>query len=417
MVIQEFVYRILQFMNVCIVYCVVQIVRCALLSYAVFAFICLVRKTVFKNRVFLKGALWSLMIPVLFAGRMKFFYESENNRPLFWRWTSIGMNHSWVCWLYLCGIFVYAFLLLHKRIRLEKMVAGMKKGKVGGTLIYVTELPVTPFTVGVLRPRIVMPEIILKDYSKEESDLILLHEKTHIRLGHLLFYLLWDILCALFWINPLLTKGAEFFREDLEEICDWVTIKRSGKKAYAYGQLLVKCMRILQMESEEFNLYAAFAEDKEFGYVRQRVKRIAGYKPYRRIMAAAVAAAAVLGVAGTGVWLNSVSYDRYNESDAMLVYGYDGKNVTFFDNSDTLCQMISHDDSYVYVNREAFESFLGKNKAKGDIFIVFGGFYKLPGFGGGAASCIYETDSREEVVKIPYERPAEDWMMTLFKIL
>lgn len=42
--------------------------------------------------------------------------------------------------------------------------------------------------------------------------------------------------------------------------------------------------------------------------------------------------------------------------------------------------MISYDDSYVYVDSEAFEYFCMKNNAAGDVFIVFGGFHKLPGF-------------------------------------
>lgn len=50
-------------------------------------------------------------------------------------------------------------------------------------------MPVTPSTMGVFRHKIVIPEIILKEYSREELQTILLHEKTHIRLGHLLFYL------------------------------------------------------------------------------------------------------------------------------------------------------------------------------------------------------------------------------------
>ena len=54
-------------------YYAIQLVRCVLISFAVFAVILLLRKTLLKNRGFLKGALWSLLLPVLFAGKMKFF--------------------------------------------------------------------------------------------------------------------------------------------------------------------------------------------------------------------------------------------------------------------------------------------------------------------------------------------------------
>jgi len=54
--------------------------------------------------------------------------------------------------------------------------------------------------------------------------------------------------------------------------------------------------------------------------------------------------------------------------------------------------MISYDDKYVYVDREAFENFLCRNNAEGDICIAFGGFYKLPGLGGVAEICYYESN-------------------------
>lgn len=64
------------------------------------------------------------------------------------------------------------------------------------------------------------PEVILKEYDQKEFQAILLHEKTHIRLGHLLCYFLWDILRVLLWLNPFLGIGTKYFREDMEEICD-----------------------------------------------------------------------------------------------------------------------------------------------------------------------------------------------------
>jgi len=367
--------------------------------------------------VFLKGALWSLFIPVLFVGKMRFFYENRIGILLFSWWNEVCKIHVWVNWLYLCGILVYAIWLFYKKRRLKKMVTGMEKRKAADTFIYVTKMPVTPLTIGVFRPKIVMPEVILEEYNPKELQIILLHEKTHIRLGHLLFYFLWDILRVLLWLNPLLTIGTKFFREDLEEVCDRVTIQKSGEKAYGYGQLLLKSMKIVQAEKEEFNMFATFAGDKEYQNIRQRVIKIAKYRPYKGLAAAGLMAFSVLCMMGAVVWIKDCSYDRYNENDVMFTYGYDGKEVTFFDNSDCLHQMISYDDSYVYVDREAFENYLSGNNATGDICIVFGGYYKLPGVGGTGCSCYYEFGSKNRTVKIPYESPMGDWRVKLMKLL
>ena len=132
MTVQEFCNSGIQFLNLCSVYYVLQLVRCVLFSFVVFAFVYALRKTVLKNKVFLKGALWSLFIPVLFVGKMKFFYENKVGVKLFSRLTEMCMRHVWVCWLYLCGIFIYAALLFYRRKSLKKIVAGMKKRKIGG---------------------------------------------------------------------------------------------------------------------------------------------------------------------------------------------------------------------------------------------------------------------------------------------
>lgn len=246
MTVQEIVNSGISFLNLCAVYYVIQILKCVMVSCVIVAFVFLLRKTLLKNRVFLKGALWSLFLPVLFVGKIKFFYENTIGVILFSWWTEICKIHVWINWLYLCGVFLYAARLFYQKRKLKKLIAGMEKREVQGTRIYVAKMPVTPSTIGIFRPKIIMPEVILKEYDQKDLQTILLHEKVHIRSGHLLFYLLWDILRVILWLNPFLTIGTRYFRADMEEICDFVTIQRSQENAYTYGQLLLKSMRVLQ---------------------------------------------------------------------------------------------------------------------------------------------------------------------------
>ncbi len=407
----------ISFLNLAAFYYIIQLLKCVQISFVIFAFVFLLRKTLLKNRVFLKGTLWCLFLPVLFAGKIKFFYENPTGAILFSWWTEICKIHVWINWIYICGIFVYAARLFHKNRKLKKLVAGMEQKEVEGTCIYVTKLPVTPSAIGIIRPKIVMPEIMLKQYDQKDLQTILLHEKTHIQSGHLLFYFLWDILRVILWLNPFLTTGTSYFREDMEQICDLITIRKSRRSAYTYGQLLLKSMRILQTGREDFHMSVTFAGDKEYQNIRQRMTGIARYKPYRRSAVVSTLVVAILCVTATGIWIKNISYGRNIANDAVSAYGYDGKNVTFYDTSDVLRQMISYDNKFVYVNREAFENYLEAINGKGDIFIVFGGFYKLPGVGGIGCSCYYESGSKKQVVKIPYENPAGDWRVKLLKML
>lgn len=407
----------IQFLDFCAFYYTVQLIRCTLVSFAVFAAVILLRKTLLKNCVFLKGAIWASFIPVLFTGKMKIFDETGIGMVFSNCWRAIGKYHVWICRAYICGVFLYAVLLICKRRKMKKPVAGMEKREVNGTCIYVTDIPVTPFTIGIFRPKIVMPKVMLEEYDSEEIQTILLHERTHICLGHLLFYFSWDILRVLLWLNPLLTIGTRYFREDMEEICDWVTIRRSAGEAYSYGQMLLKSMRILQTESEGFNMFPAFAGDNEYRNILQRIRRIAGYKPYKKIAAVGTLIAVIFCVIGAVFAAKSVSYERNIEGGPTLIYGYENGNVTFVDYSDKLDQIISYDDNYVYVDREALDSFLHEKNAKGEIYIVFGGFQKLPGVGGFGYSCQYVNDTDEEIVQLPYYNYKDNWMMRLYRIL
>lgn len=407
----------IQFFNSCSVYYVVQLVRCVLLSFVVLALAFTLRKTVLKNRVFLKGALWSLFIPVLFIGKMKFFYENRIGVKFFSWLTEMCMSHTWICWLYLCGVFLYAALLFYRRRKLKKMAAGMEKRKVDCTVIYVTKTPVTPSTVGIFKPKIIMPEIILKRYGCKEFQTILLHEKTHIRLGHLWFYLLWDILRALLWLNPFLAISTKYFREDMEEICDLVTIKWSEGNAYAYGQLLLKSMRVLQAENKDFNMYATFTGDKEYQSVRQRVTRIAAYKPYKGIAAVGTLVVAMLCVAVMVFWTQNVSYARYNPLDYIVVYDME-TGTELVSDGEALREAVSYDESYIYIKAETFQELIKDSTVSNEnICFYCGGYYKLPRIGGGGGCGYLETaDLENGILKIEYVKQ-KDIFNRIFKML
>ena len=171
------------------------------------------------------------------------------------------------------------------------------------------------------------------------------------------------------------------------------------------------------MESQDFNMYAAFAGDKEYRNIRQRVTKIAGYRPYKKIAAVGTVTAAMLFSAGFMFGIKKVSYDRNIEDVHVLIYGYENGDVTYINNSDELYRMISYDGSYVYVDGEAFDRFVHENNVDGDIYIVFGGFQKLPGIGGFGHSCLYENDGEEKAVQIPYDNYIDEWLIKLYRML
>ena len=356
-----------------------------------------------------------LVIP--FLGRLKMFYENAAVLKATWRITAVTASWLWGDRIYMAGILLTAICIFGKRIRLQRTVSGMEKVMFENVRIYVTDMNITPFTVGLLKPKIVLPKVMADSYSKDELKSVIQHEQTHIRLGHLWFGFAWDMLRCLLWINPLLTVFQKHFRADMEDICDRVCIQSSRRTAHEYGMVLLKTLKLLSSKSEGKPPAVTYAGEREFADMKRRMGEIASFRPYRKKLCVGMLATAFLMFAAMLLAVHTHSYARCNESRDILVGNYDGEPQVISYDTEELSQMISYDDRYVYVERQAFEDFLEENNAEGEIWIVFGGFYKLPGLAGIAESCIYESSSKDRIIQIPYESIRNYWYYELLEIL
>ena len=181
-------------LDFCAAYYTTQLVRCAAFSFVLIGLVMLLRKIHFSERTFLRGMSWALFLVIPFLGRLKMFYENAAVLKVTWRITAVTASWLWVDRIYMVGILVTAICIFGKRIRLWRTVAGMEKVMCEKVRIYVADMNITPFTVGLLKPKIVLPKVMADSYSKDELKSIIQHEQTHIRLGHLWFGSAWDIL-------------------------------------------------------------------------------------------------------------------------------------------------------------------------------------------------------------------------------
>ena len=403
--------------NFCAAYYTTQLVRCAAFSFVLIGLVMLLRKIHFSERTFLRGMSWALFLVIPFLGRLKMFYENAAVLKATWRITAVTASWLWGDRIYMAGILLTAICIFGKRIRLQRTVSRIEKVMFENVRIYVTDMNITPFTVGLLKPKIVLPKVMADSYSKDELKSVIQHEQTHIRLGHLWFGFAWDMLRCLLWINPLLTVFQKHFRADMEDICDRVCIQSSRRTAHEYGMVLLKTLKLLSSESETAPPTVTYAGEREFEDMKRRMGEIAGFRPYRKKLCVGMVATAFLMIAAMLLAVHTHSYARCNESRDILVGNYDGEPQVISYDTEELSQMISYDDRYVYVERQAFEDFLEENNAEGEIWIVFGGFYKLPGLAGIAESCIYESSSKDRIIQIPYESIRNYWYYELLEIL
>ena len=102
--------------------------------------------------------------------------------------------------------------------------------------IWVGNAVQTPFTMGLLRPVIYLPEGL----GENETKYILRHEQFHIRRGdHIVKVLAFSALC-LHWFNPLVWLAFHLAGQDMEMSCDEAVVKDMGTGIRAdYSQSLL----------------------------------------------------------------------------------------------------------------------------------------------------------------------------------
>ncbi len=153
--------------------------------------------------------------------------------------------------------------------------------------IYQCETVVSPFVLGIVRPKIYLPFRI----NEADMALIIAHEQAHIRRKDHWWKPLGFLLFAVYWFHPLMWLAYLLFCRDIEFACDekiikaWDTDKRAD-----YAQTLLTCSIKRNAVSA---CPLAFGENG----IKSRIRSVLNYKkPAFWVMIAATAACIVVAV-------------------------------------------------------------------------------------------------------------------------
>jgi beta-lactamase regulating signal transducer with metallopeptidase domain len=97
-----------------------------------------------------------------------------------------------------------------------------------------------PASVGLFRPKIIVPHDFRERYSPLEQALVIAHEQTHIARRDAVANLLAAVFQCVFWFNPLVHIAARCFRQDQEIACDAIVMQRHPRQRRAYAEALLK---------------------------------------------------------------------------------------------------------------------------------------------------------------------------------
>lgn len=165
----------------------------------------------------------------------------------------------------------------------------------------------TPFVLGVLAPRIYVPETV----SEQDFPQVLAHERCHIRRWDHVWKPLAFLLLAVNWFNPVLWAAYVLLGRDMERACDEMVLKNATPaQRAAYSRALVSCAAQPKMAAV---CPLAFGEVA----VKERVKNVLNYKkPALWAVILLVVAAAIIGAC----LLTKPSYKNVGTLDAEKLF-------------------------------------------------------------------------------------------------
>jgi len=106
--------------------------------------------------------------------------------------------------------------------------------------VYVSAADVGPASVGLLRPRIVVPPDFAQRYAPAEQALVIAHEQVHVDRRDAFANLAAALFQCAFWFNPLIHLGARCLRRDQELACDAAVMRRHPGQRRTYAEALLK---------------------------------------------------------------------------------------------------------------------------------------------------------------------------------
>lgn len=161
-----------------------------------------------------------------------------------------------------------------------------------------------PCAWGVLRPRVLIPEIA-GEWPVERRRAVLLHELAHVARRDCLVQTLAQVACALFWFHPLAWVAAWRLRVERERACDDLVL-RADTPASDYADHLLAVVRSLRRRRMAAIGEVAFARPSQLEgrllAVLDPDRPRGALTATRACLAALVAAATVLPLAALRPW-------------------------------------------------------------------------------------------------------------------
>ncbi|HCM91715.1 MAG TPA: hypothetical protein DIS78_04010 [Lachnospiraceae bacterium] len=411
-----------------------------------------------------------LVIPMMFTGMSRLFYmvfnyykapEYEMSRVLAKVYNFVfEAADTWFGWIY-AGVMLTLLIRYVARHNIHNhRVRGLERADADYTLmivkaidevsggkiskhrlekvrLYIARENISPYSGGVLRPYVVMPERSMAEVNDREYFIMLCHELMHIRKWHILWLTMYDLACIWWWFDPFIYLFREIYRDDMEMVCDENCISSMHLDAKEYARTIFSMLVSMQRKNHTIQVINFISD---YNSQRRRIEAIAGYSSnkegLRRLPAAVMIGVFVI----LSVTVCCLSYPRYTNMTEIALYDIDEARGDANDQDDKglfsrkepklnvktleydterIRRAVEvHNGSIKIKDQELFGRILDEHGIDKDyVYISFGGYMKIPGIGGGGNTGMVNTKDYDDIFYLADDSVSNDIMEFLLKII
>lgn len=135
----------------------------------------------------------------------------------------------------------------------------------------------SPLVIGFQSPKIVLPESLARNISKNQAQHILTHELAHIKRGDIWTGLLQEIIAVVFWISPILRIVCQQVSLSREIACDSRAAEKSEDQE-TYAQSLVQCAKQIALDQEKIHAMGMCHRNNDIKIRIREVMKMKGNK-------------------------------------------------------------------------------------------------------------------------------------------
>jgi len=138
------------------------------------------------------------------------------------------------------------FLFAHRKLHQMKFVSRVpyklqwvmnKHSLKRNSILVKKDGALTAYTIGLLKPRMVVSKSLINNLTKQQPEAVVLHELYHLRIHHILWLLLSRLISSLFFFIPLIEYLAQQLKTEFELAANAFVVEKQKTKRHLCDSL------------------------------------------------------------------------------------------------------------------------------------------------------------------------------------